>query len=754
MKLVRHTACVLALMCGLVHAAPAQTVTANSREQLIELVNSAKPGTTIRLAPGDYKGGLRFKGLHGEADKPIAIVGTDGDRMPTIRGGTSCIQISSSSHLVLENIRLEGATGNNLNIDDGGTIDKPTHHITLRRLVVRDVKASGNNDGIKLSGITDFLIEECVVTDWGKGGSGIDMVGCHRGVIRNCQLSRTNQGATGIQCKGGTSNIRILKCRFNNAGMRHINLGGSTGRQFFRPKFKAKDNAEARDLEVAGCTFVGPGAPVAFVGVHSANVHHNTIVNPSPWAMRILQETTGEDFITCKDGVFADNLIVFKQSELRRTVNIGPNTNPGSFTFARNWWYCTDQPGKSKPTLPKKEEDGVYGKDPKLDADGTMTRASSAISAGAHTWRETTAVDGPGFPVADLSDETDRHVIIAAGTEQTYQGHPTTLLMPDGKTIFAVWSTNHGGPAGTMARSDDGGKTWSRMDDQLPASFKTHVNCPSIYRMLDPAGKERLWVYSARTKGVKDGWMPRIVSEDGGKTWEEMPALGEKFRCVMTFSSVVKLKDGRYLGMYHNGRGGDRPPLGVFQTFSSDGGVTWSDPQVVAKVDKKNPCEPFVFRSPDGNELCCLMRENTHKGRSLMMFSSDEGATWSEPVDTPWPLTGDRHIGRYLPDGRLVVAFRDMAIKSPTWGHFVAWVGTYDDIKQNRPGQYRIKLLHSHASRDCGYPGVELLDDGTIIATTYIKYRKGKAKHSVVSTRFKIEETDGRFKHGDVIKRD
>jgi hypothetical protein len=32
------------------------------------------------------------------------------------------------------------------------------------------------------------------------------------------------------------------------------------------------------------------------------------------------------------------------------------------------------------------------------------------------------------------------------------------------------------------------------------------------------------------------------------------------------------------------------------------------------------------------------MRENTHKGYSLMMFSSDEGATWSEPVDTPWGL--------------------------------------------------------------------------------------------------------------------
>jgi hypothetical protein len=37
---------------------------------------------------------------------------------------------------------------------------------------------------------------------------------------------------------------------------------------------------------------------------------------------------------------------------------------------------------------------------------------------------------------------------------------------------------------------------------------------------------------------------------------------------------------------------------------------------------------------------------------------------------------------------------------------------------------------------------MERLPDGTIVATTYIKYRPGRAKHSVVSTRFKIEETD------------
>ena len=57
-----------------------------------------------------------------------------------------------------------------------------------------------------------------------------------------------------------------------------------------------------------------------------------------------------------------------------------------------------------------------------------------------------------------------------------------------------------------------------------------------------------------------------------------------------------------------------------------------------------------------------------------------------------------------------------------------------------------IQLLHSYAGSDCGYPGVERLPDGAILATTYIKYEEGEAKHSVVSVRFEMKEVDRRLK--------
>src|SRR5690606_879414 len=160
----------------------------------------------------------------------------------------------------------------------------------------------------------------------------------------------------------------------------------------------------------------------------------------------------------------------------------------------------------------------------------------------------------------------------------------TTLLMPDGRTIYTVWCINHGGAAGPMAKSGDGGLTWTRLDDLLPPGYATHQNCPSIYRLVDPAGKARIWVWSAAL-GKRDGpGMPSIMSEDEGATWKEMPPLD--FPCVMTFSSIVRLKDGGYLGLYHKGPdGADKAPLAVYQTLTADGGFTWSEPRLVAAVE-------------------------------------------------------------------------------------------------------------------------------------------------------------------------
>ena len=190
-------------------------------------------------------------------------------------------------------------------------------------------------------------------------------------------------------------------------------------------------------------------------------------------------------------------------------------------------------------------------------------------------------------------------------------------------------------------------------------------------------------------------------------------------------SSVERLANGDYMALFHDdgrfmrARGERNGPFIVYKTISTDGGLTWGAPVAIASLPNVDLCEPGLIRSPDGRTIAVLLRENRRVGNSYVIFSRDEGVTWSIPRELPVALTGDRHVARYAPDGRLFVTFRDMATGSPTKGDWVGWVGTFDDIVAGRPGQYRVRIMDNRDSWDAAYAGLELLPDGTFVTTTY-----------------------------------
>ena len=377
----------------------------------------------------------------------------------------------------------------------------------------------------------------------------------------------------------------------------------------------------------------------------------------------------------------------------------------------------------------------------------SIKSALCLVAAGILTaWAQDAVAPPRGYsiPLIDLAGETHRQVIVDQEPGQ-YLGHPTTVLLEDGKTILCVYPKGHGKGPIMLKRSTDGGLTWS---DRLPvpATWATSKETPTIHRVVDARGKKRLILWS--------GLYPArlAVSEDDGQTWSELRNAGNWGGIVvMGFVEPLKTAPGHYLAMFHDdgrffsAKSDVTKPVTftLYQTFSKDGGLTWSAPETLLARTDVHLCEPGCIRSPDGKELAVLLRENSRRENSHVIVSRDEGKTWSGPRELPGALTGDRHCGKYAPDGRLFISFRDTTLESPTKGDWVAWVGAYADIKNGREGQYRVRLMDNQDSWDCAYPGVEVLSDGTIATMTYGHWRTNQEPY-IACVRLKLSELDER----------
>lgn len=351
----------------------------------------ATPGAAIRVHEGVYAGGVYLADLAGTAAAPIWIGGAPGEVKPIIDGGGEGIHLTRASYLVVHDLEVRNAANNGINADDGGDYGDPlaTHNITFRGLEIHDIGGTGNQDCLKLSGLDDYTValSEFSACGGGDSGSGVDHVGCHRGLL--ARNTFTDMAGNAIQSKGGSEDIEIRWNRLIDSGARGLNLGGSTGFTYFRPPLSTTlPNTEARNLTVVGNIFEGSYAAVAYVGCVGCVVANNTIVDPENWILRILQETVTSPphtFEACRDGVFINNLVVFDRSSLSTYLNIGPNTAPETFTFASNLWYAWDNPAQSQPSLPVVETDGIYGENPMLGPGYRIGAGSPAAGSGQST---------------------------------------------------------------------------------------------------------------------------------------------------------------------------------------------------------------------------------------------------------------------------------------------------------------------------------------------------------------------------------
>ncbi len=371
-----------------------------------------------------------------------------------------------------------------------------------------------------------------------------------------------------------------------------------------------------------------------------------------------------------------------------------------------------------------------------------------------------------------------------------YMAHPDSVLLKNGN-ILTLYPAGHGKGAVQNKISTDGGMSWTSEIGNTPASWEKSLETPTVYRLEFSDGTEdKLIMISANPKWphtATPGGFNCSVSTDEGATWSEFQRFFDlesetPVIPIVAMASLTRLKENgefadKWMGFFHDS---DFFNYKSILTFDKNGNMHWSVPEKYfaehREIEKRaNMCEVEVIRSDcgKGDELCLICRSNSKKINSLISFSSDEGKTWSAPVEAPASLNGERHKADYTPDGRLFITFRSIERGRKAYRHskiytksgwisegLIAWVGTYDDLKNGSEGQYRIKVAHIYTDRqkkpeyyaeaDTGYNGNVVLADGTVVTCSYGKFSpdektldsKELLKTYICSKRIRLEDTD------------
>lgn len=356
------------------------------------------------------------------------------------------------------------------------------------------------------------------------------------------------------------------------------------------------------------------------------------------------------------------------------------------------------------------------------------------------------------LPVYELDEKYLSDIDKDPGGPRQYLGQPDMVMLDDNQTLVTSYPVGHGKGPLVLKISYDAGETW--VEKKTPESFRGSQETPTMYKIHLKDGTQRLMLITAcpgwgqDLEGNATGWNTSY-SDDGGETWTEYKHWytnhkdGTPNKSIVAMASLIQLKDSngndiqKWMGVYHNY---DYVNYKTYLTFDENGEEQWSEPEPYLSEHRSiesgyQMCEIGMFRSPDGKRIVGLARSQSHNNPATLIYSEDEGETWSRPMDLPGSLAGERHKAVYDPvSGRLLITFREINYDlngngkfdgGNDWkaGDWAAWVGTYEDLMEQNEGQYRILIDEDWAnnakSGDTGYAGIVVQPDGTFIMDSY-----------------------------------
>ena len=270
-----------------------------------------------------------------------------------------------------------------------------------------------------------------------------------------------------------------------------------------------------------------------------------------------------------------------------------------------------------------------------------------------------------------------------------------------------------------IVTSKDDGKTWSTPrtivdgpeDDRNPA-FGQLKNGDILlaYAILHGYDASGLKLSTSPTERRAEGvYVTR--SSDGGKTWtkpeisESTHALQKDGGSLSPYGKIVQLPDGTVLmSVYYQFADARGNQEYVFR--SHDSGKTWGEPALVGEHYN----ETGLLALADGSVVAALRSEAG--GHLAIAFSKDGGHTWNAPAE----ITRDKeHPGDLirLKNGDILLTYGE---RNKPFG--VEAIVSHDKGK-SWDARSKVVLANDAASTDCGYPSSVQLPNGKIVTIYY-----------------------------------